>query len=756
MAVMGGGSRRKLPVTLIAVFVAIVGAVLWAVWRSPHRDDLSTFGAFAAAVVVPAVSLCVYVANFRKLSNSGRVSDELADSLAQSVANQWGDAARNRRLQPPIPLRWKASSRSVGGPLAAAVGSQQFPPLPGLPPTTQEQLLNGRIEDLHAVYGGLGSGRLVIIGSPGSGKSGTAVLLILAALQYRLGLAGAERARVPVPVMFTLHGWDSSGQLFKDWLVERLRQTYQLFEGRGGAVQAAALVTSNRIAVILDGFDEIPEELRPVVLQALSDQAGFRLVVLGRSDETAAAAKKEFLSGAVALELQDVDTETAADYLTNVQRDPPPAGWAELTGHLRNAPDSSIAKALSIPLTLTLVRDTYREGDDVRELLDFCAASPNVLPADIEDHLLDRVVPAAYKPRPGEQRGYDLPVAEHALTLIAQRMNREGTRDLAWWQIPAWTSRIPRFIATALLAGSMFGLLAMTFAEPSQALLVGIYTGFVCGFIAVRDRRIPWIARKQWRELLEPKLLWSSLGAGFLFSVVQWLISGPVIGLTTGFLAALLYWIFEGYGRTSSMPGGKNTSPLTPRESWRRERIFGLILGLAAVFVFGAFFALLVVIPGKSKVPGNYGVSYAGSAYGGPFGHFMEHYLSHFEGYFQTRILRVPGTFHWSKDALLLDALLIALVAGLCITLWLSRVWTVWCSFALLALLWRTPTSLLKFLDDACERDVLRTIGPVYQFRHARLQDRLAGDTALSITSQAPAAAQNSVAVGEVPPPSTN
>jgi hypothetical protein len=33
----------------------------------------------------------------------------------------------------------------------------------------------------------------------------------------------------------------------------------------------------------------------------------------------------------------------------------------------------------------------------------------------------------------------------------------------------------------------------------------------------------------------------------------------------------------------------------------------------------------------------------------------------------------------------------------------------------------------MRFLEDARERNVLRTVGSVYQFRHARLQDRLAG-----------------------------
>jgi hypothetical protein len=67
-------------------------------------------------------------------------------------------------------------------------------------------------------------------------------------------------------------------------------------------------------------------------------------------------------------------------------------------------------------------------------------------------------------------------------------------------------------------------------------------------------------------------------------------------------------------------------------------------------------------------------------------------------------------------------------------------VWTVWRSqhrgdlstFGgfVIAVRWHTPARLLHFLEDARQRDVLRTVGPVYQFRHARLQDRLAGQAA--------------------------
>jgi hypothetical protein len=55
-----------------------------------------------------------------------------------------------------------------------------------------------------------------------------------------------------------------------------------------------------------------------------------------------------------------------------------------------------------------------------------------------------------------------------------------------------------------------------------------------------------------------------------------------------------------------------------------------------------------------------------------------------------------------------------------------SRTWSANLAFTQLAMRWRTPIRLMRFLEDARNRNVLRTVGPVYQFRHARLQDRLA------------------------------
>jgi hypothetical protein len=77
------------------------------------------------------------------------------------------------------------------------------------------------------------------------------------------------------------------------------------------------------------------------------------------------------------------------------------------------------------------------------------------------------------------------------------------------------------------------------------------------------------------------------------------------------------------------------------------------------------------------------------------------------------------------------DGLAIGLAAGVFNGLVIRSTATAWGRWFVLTRIWipvtgRLPWSVLAFLDDAHERGVLRQAGAVYQFRHARLQDRLA------------------------------
>jgi hypothetical protein len=91
-------------------------------------------------------------------------------------------------------------------------------------------------------------------------------------------------------------------------------------------------------------------------------------------------------------------------------------------------------------------------------------------------------------------------------------------------------------------------------------------------------------------------------------------------------------------------------------------------------------------------------------------------------------IATTPG-LGWMKAVEL--ALIMALMYGLADRL-AGVTATAWGKFVVaragLAASNRLPWRLMAFLDDAHRRGVLRQAGAIYQFRHARLQERLASD----------------------------
>ncbi len=492
------------------------------------------------------------------------------------------------------------------------------------------------------------------------------------------------------------------------------------------------MLDEGRIAVLLDGLDEIPEDLRPTVLRALSQQATFRLVLLTRSAEMAGAAARATLQGAAAIELQDIGPGAAVSYLTRTQLDPPPHGWQELTRRLRREPGGPLAQALNNPLMLTLVRDTYRATDDVAELLGLRdAAGQPASSEDIAGHLLDRVLPAAYTPQPGQPPPrYDLPTAERALRRIATRMNNDGTRDLHWWRVPAWAHAAPRVIATWLGAGLVGGLvtglarLALPEARSWNALLpfaleYGTVAAIVAGIALGRGDKIPKRrAPVRWRQLFRRRPLAVGLLTGIVAGTgVVWLLAALVEGhgvvlfplkiwLPTGLAAGLVAWLGAGLVAGMSQPGTDIASPLSPVSSWRSDRAFGLVAGL--VVGLGLATWLVAEIAGLVWQVGSLGD------------------------------VLLP---------LVVVEPVIGLAIGLLAGLVYPQAWSSSLAFAQLTASDRTPVRLMRFLEDARSRSVLRTVGPVYQFRHGRLQDRLA--------AQRPAAGQGPGAPAVEAPPAS-
>jgi hypothetical protein len=181
-------------------------------------------------------------------------------------------------------------------------------------------------------------------------------------------------------------------------------------------------------------------------------------------------------------------------------------------------------------------------------------------------------------------------------------MNKEETRDLRWWHVPAWAHATPRFIvtwlATCLVVGlgtglvTGFGDLEFFPGDLVVGFVVGLVLGLVPGYVFGRGDKIPKrIAPVRWRQLFRRTPLMVGLLAALLTG--PWV--GPGIGAGIG--AGLVAWLGAGLVAGMSRPGTDSTSPLSPLASWRSDRAFGLmtglVTGLVTWFVLGLVFAFI-------------------------------------------------------------------------------------------------------------------------------------------------------------------
>ncbi|MBC6448671.1 NACHT domain-containing protein [Actinokineospora xionganensis] len=697
--------------------------------------------------------------------------DLLSDMLATAVQTQWLGAARERRLvgHVNLPIRWRRSDHPVAGRIEEAStvhdDGSSFPPLPGITQVTPAALDLGDRADLLTLYGGLASGRLIITGGPGDGKTSAAILLLLDALNHRACLDERQRTGVPVPVLFGLQDWNPDTMTVADWITAKLTEL-QVLRGRHSRRDAHRLLTRGRIAVILDGLDDLPEAARPRALQALSDQATFRLVLLSRTNELrAATGRPAILTRAAAIELRPLTQSDVSDYLRRWLPDPTPPPWEDFVAAIDENPDSAAARALTSPLNLTLIPDIYlcAKPADLAELLD-----PDRFPTSdaISRHFLDLAITAAYAPRPGQPLPARSPEsARRTLRVIARQSCND--REISWWQFPRWIPATARIILGGLFS-SIAGFLAFVLmcvvatglaADP----LVWVHTSVIhtlilCAPIGIANA-LAYNLRTGHPETLATTPMRIAthhilgLSTGIAVAVVEAAAFGQSAGVTSlstsGISFVLTYWLATGQPGGAAMPRALNI------RTWRQLRSpRNIVAALAAGLLFGiantAFSTPLFLL------------LHHGSA------HILRFVLFTFAA--TTLIVGVAiwvtGVFAdhaddtspvnpiqaWRKD--LTFWLAIGLVAGIAtglnpgnnfhlttgqqfnfeasialgviMGLVLSRTWLAAAAQAFLTLRYRTPSRLVHFLEDAHQRHILRTVGSRYQFRHATLRDNLA------------------------------
>jgi NACHT domain len=622
---------------------------------------------------------------------------EVADQLAAAVREQWESEAAGRLLNDPYPLpvSWVAADASLADSweilvrLAATGAGWPFPSSPGTWAPRADELTgdgNRLVDTLTQVP----TGRLVVLGEPGSGKTMLMVRLVL-------DLLASRASGDPVPVLAPLASWNPVEQGLHDWLAARLTIDHPALaaapRGSGQPSRIAALLKAGLILPILDGLDEMAQETRISAIARINDslRPGEHLILTCRTEPYREAARS--IAGAVraaaVIQLCPLDAGAVSRYLLDAAGGPLAAArWDPVLATLGT--ESPTGQALVTPLMVDLAREIYnpRPGERRTELRDPVELYRLSDRAAVESHLFDAFIPAAYRQRPTAR--WDAQRAETWLIFLARHLeNTVGSPDLAWWQVARAMPDVAGLVF-GLVGLFAFGLMATPVIGFLAGLLFGLTPAFLFGLVA--------IAGGEQKPSRGVRISISGLGIGFLgfglpLGLLALLFAGLKYGLRAGLLSALAFglsfgilmaWIF-----TISAQPGDLVRATSPRSILARDRQAALVIGIGAALMMGQVFGI---------------------------GFWLD-------------------SMHVFKAATLSEVrfrivLAIALVLASSLGLALSSVQTEWLSYALarswLASHRQLPWSLMGFLADAHQRGILRQVGSAYQFRHIELQRRLA------------------------------
>nr|WP_240974028.1 NACHT domain-containing protein [Nonomuraea sp. FMUSA5-5] len=649
-------------------------------------------------LVLGAMGLLVLQARTASLQDRAAALDHAVEALRRRLEEQYAYESVLRRLRQPLPIqvRWISTARPIAAardvvmdPAAAASASPAA--------TWAEKPLAGATSQIVERYRSLTHRQLVIIGEPGAGKSGLALLLAL-------GLLEEAVEGEPVPVLITMSAWSPQQEdgrkvrqeSFESFAARYLTQTYPDVLGtvpEGGLWAAEQLIKQARLLLILDGLDEMPAHQHAPALRRLDDYAalGRPLVVTSRIREYEQAVRdhQQLISRAAVVELQPVGIDQAIEYLSH----PEPAypRWEPVFTYLLAQRDSALARVLSTPLMVSLARAAYQSpSTDPAELTRIPGEG------EIRASLIDTYITGVHNPAPPTPPGHKPPnvcpahIARRYLETLALQLHLSGTVELLWWQLRADLFTHRPYRALFCLA-SLVCVLVAGAAATMMGLMSAVWITIALGIpliLASGDRLMPWPtydATPRWyytygriRDFLHQysrprRLPMLRAGIGTWCGLLTGLIIGDLLEAVLGAAVAAMIVPFLRGDRIGFGPGSA-----MPKPTLRAQH--SATLSAATMHAAAGSF-LFTVIATFTHSPAPW-----------------------------TTATVAAFVFGWTA----------ACLAGL---------WT-WLAYRAthlrLVIRRRLPLRLNAFLQEELRRGTLRRTGTTWQFRHLILQEHLA------------------------------
>ncbi len=547
--------------------------------------------------------------------------------------------------------------------------------------------LDGTVEGVSEVFTRVPSGRLVVLGPAGAGKSVAAWLFVRGAPD--------DRAAVVVPVA----NWNAERGLQR-WLVDELVDRC----GELGAVEpdgrtrAEKLVLAGRVLPVFDGLDELPKPARPVFLRQLNKARSVlpQLVLTSRTAEYQGCGL--VVSGAAAVELQHLSLADLTEYLSRTTSPVRDGGtkWDLLIGKLR--PTNSrkqphrLTRVLESPLMAYLAWVAYSDTEAApEELLDRKRFANS---EEVKAQLLDGFVDARFEG--------SAPQVKRWLAFLATHLDATGSTQIAWWRL--WHA-VPRWVLGIALA--------VPYAGTFAALMLGDFFGPTTDFV----RQVSPLPSLAVMVVVQYLTAWKALTSEDATPVRLSAHSRGrrLLAVTaTGLGYYLLVFIADRLGLFAYLTGGL---------PW---------FAISAVVGLGSVALTLLSEPGDAAVTVTPRVLLRTDRAAAWFGWcaMMPYQRDPLARSALFLLLPVIMTYVWlGGDWMTTQRWIVALGVTGAAMLWYGLLASAWGRFTVarlyLALTDRMPLSVMGFLAEAHRRGVLHQVGGAYEFRHDLLRARL-------------------------------
>jgi predicted NACHT family NTPase len=319
-------NRRLAAITLL--FVLAGGLLALGRYLSERgmawAAQFASIGAFFAGVLALFAPVLAVLAKWLRRPPASRWAvKEAADHLANALQRQWTTEENARQVNDPgpLPVRWAATTTAEEAMRGVRIGSS------GTDRSLEAPLkLAGGFEDALPMFQSLPTRRLVILGTAGAGKS-------VLAIKLAQGLLADRPSGGLVPVIFPADTWDPA-RSFSEWMADELIRDHPWLAFRdkaatGDEPSLASALASTSVLPIVDGLDELPEDLRIKAATEINAAGSNRpLIVTSRPAEyLQAIATARPISRAMVMELLPLRITEAKEYLEEATATVPAGRW---------------------------------------------------------------------------------------------------------------------------------------------------------------------------------------------------------------------------------------------------------------------------------------------------------------------------------------------------------------------------------------------------------------------------------------------